>query len=263
MTDLVLSLFPGIDVLGRGFEASGFCVVRGPDTILDQRIEDFRGVAGKFDGVIGGPPCQNYSTLNRHRDLDEGDRLLREFLRVVDECRPEWWLMENVPQVPDVRIDPYRVQRIPICDYECGGRQRRLRHVQFGSRTGDVIRPVRTKSVGRVTPALTTKPRGGHDRPARRCAAQGIPGLRLRSLTKTARYRAIGNAVPLRMATALAQAVGDRGPHTDRDCVCGCGRVQLGQAAHATAACRKRMQRRREGCNRIVGLTPQPAAQMR
>jgi hypothetical protein len=31
---LVLSLFPGIDLFGRGFEAAGFCVVRGPDLIL-------------------------------------------------------------------------------------------------------------------------------------------------------------------------------------------------------------------------------------
>lgn len=123
MPELVLSLFPGIDLLGRGFQAEGFCVVRGPDTLLDDRIEDFVGVAGKFDGVIGGPPCQNYSLLNRHRDEAEGDRLVRHFLRVVSECQPEWWLMENVPNVPDVRLAGYQVQRLDITDRECGGRQ--------------------------------------------------------------------------------------------------------------------------------------------
>lgn len=30
---LLLALFPGIDLLGRGFELEGFCVVRGPDKL--------------------------------------------------------------------------------------------------------------------------------------------------------------------------------------------------------------------------------------
>lgn len=33
MNSLVLSLFPGIGLLDRGFEAEGFCVVRGPDLL--------------------------------------------------------------------------------------------------------------------------------------------------------------------------------------------------------------------------------------
>ncbi|MEM7477784.1 MAG: DNA cytosine methyltransferase [Planctomycetota bacterium] len=65
--ELVLSLFPGIDVLGRGFEELGFSVVRGPDTLWDQRIEDFHTIPNRFDGIIGGPPCQNYSDANRCR----------------------------------------------------------------------------------------------------------------------------------------------------------------------------------------------------
>jgi hypothetical protein len=34
MSGLLLSLFPGIDLLGRGFELEGFNVVRGPDPIF-------------------------------------------------------------------------------------------------------------------------------------------------------------------------------------------------------------------------------------
>lgn len=30
---VILSIFPGIDLLGKGFEEQGFCVVRGPDLI--------------------------------------------------------------------------------------------------------------------------------------------------------------------------------------------------------------------------------------
>ena len=43
---LVLSLFPGAGLLDRGFEQAGFCVVRGPDILFGQRIEDFHAPAG-------------------------------------------------------------------------------------------------------------------------------------------------------------------------------------------------------------------------
>ncbi|MEQ1812544.1 MAG: DNA cytosine methyltransferase, partial [Terricaulis sp.] len=103
--ELVLSLFPGIDLLGRGFESSGFCVVRGPDTLLDSKIEDWTAPpAGRFDGIIGGPPCQNYSDANRNRNADEGDRLVREYLRIVTHAQPKWFLMENVRRVPNVAV---------------------------------------------------------------------------------------------------------------------------------------------------------------
>ena len=58
---LILSLFPGIDLFGKAFEDEGFCVVRGPELILGQDINDWHIPSGKFDGIIGGPPCQSHS----------------------------------------------------------------------------------------------------------------------------------------------------------------------------------------------------------
>jgi Site-specific DNA methylase len=58
--ELVLSLFPGIGLLDRGFEDSGFAVVRGPDLIFGGDIRKFKIMPGKFDGIIGGPPCQDF-----------------------------------------------------------------------------------------------------------------------------------------------------------------------------------------------------------
>ena len=60
---LILSLFPGIDLLGRGFEAEGFSVLRGPDLIWGQTITGFHAPAGRFDGVIAGSPCQDFCRL--------------------------------------------------------------------------------------------------------------------------------------------------------------------------------------------------------
>lgn len=250
--ELILSLFPGIDILGRAFERHGFCVVRGPDLILDQKIEDFKAPAGRFDGVIGGPPCQNYSDANRRRDTQEGDRLVSHFLRIVDETRPSWFLMENVRNCPDVQSPGYTVQRIPITDFECGGKQRRLRHIQFGSTSDEVIRPSRTIGARPVTPAVLCRIDGEHDRHSRRLLRQGCEYLPLRSFTRAARSKAVGNAVPWNVALVLAQAVMSRGPVTDGDCVCGCGRRVTPPARHATAACRKRMERRRRGHTRSI-----------
>lgn len=251
---LVLSLFPGIDLLGRAFEAEGFCVVRGPDTLWDQRIEDFHSPAGHFDGVIGGPPCQNYSDANRFRDLQEGDRLVGHFLRLVDESQPAWFLMENVRAVPTVRVHGYHVQRLDLTDCECGGKQKRLRHIQFGTPAywPQILRPVRTSDARSVTPPVLCRMDGKSDRHSRRVTRQGAPPMPLRSLTSAARARAIGNAVPWLMGLTLARAVTERGPVTSEDCICLCGRMVSAAARHATPACRKRMERRRRGHIRTV-----------
>lgn len=255
--DLVLSLFPGIDLLGRAFAAAGHAVVLGPDLLWDSRIEDFHVPTGRFDGIIGGPPCTNYSDANRSRDSEEGDRLVRHFLRIVQEARPLWWLMENVRNVPDVQLSPYHVQRLDALDIDFGGKQSRLRHIQFGHGLGWIIRPARTCNTRRVTPVptVTTQAASPHDRYCRRCEKQGIKPLALRSLTPAARRRVIGNGVPFNVGYALALAVSRAGPVTDADCICLCGRRVTPPARHATAACRKRMERRRHGHTRAVTLT--------
>lgn len=55
-SQLVLSIFPGIDLFGLGFEQEGFPVVRGPDPLFGGDIRTFTIPAEKFDGIIGGPP---------------------------------------------------------------------------------------------------------------------------------------------------------------------------------------------------------------
>lgn len=257
---LVLSIFPGIDLLGRGFEREGFCVVRGPDHLWGGDIVDFHALPGRFDGVIGGSPCQDFSKARRAAPTGYGLEMLRQFCRVVAEAAPSWFVLENVPGVPDISVPGYVVQRLDLRADEFGHCQRRVRHYQFGSVTG---RGLVIPRVGRcaVTARAVLASEASH--PGRRdwasfCALQGFEPLALDALTLSARYRAVGNGVPLGVSVALARAIkswcdapGVTGPGSVTidvsryPCRCGCGRLVLREGVAAGPACRKRLERRR------------------
>lgn len=256
MSQLILSIFPGADLLGRGFEAEGFCVVRGPDLVWGGDVASFHPPSGKFEGVIGGSPCQEFSRAFRGERAGEGIRLLGEFCRVVAEARPDWFLLENVPGVPSIGVDGYELQRLNLNAAECGGRQRRNRCFQFGSRDGTclvldrrVTRPRELASTCMASEASRMGRRGFADF----CELQGLPReFDLPGISLGAKYRAVGNGVPVYMAAVMARAVRDRLPmESIQLCSCGCGRRLAGRQSSATAACRKRLERSRKaaGCD--------------
>ena len=51
------------------------------------------------DVVIGGPPCQGFSLLNKNREGDSRKQLWRPFLEVVKRSKAAVFVMENVPQL--------------------------------------------------------------------------------------------------------------------------------------------------------------------
>lgn len=257
-SELVLSLFPGIDLFGRAFEEAGFCVVRGPDLLWGGDVRDFHPVPGRFDGVIGGPPCVAFSSLRRDRSCDamaEGEALIGEFLRIVRESGCTWFLMENVARVPCVALDGFTVQRIDLRGNEVGLRQRRLRHFQFGSVTGRLLavdRRVTHRDLERAAVASEGR-RVGRRGWDEFCELMGLQPLSLPGMTKEAKYRAVGNGVPLPMGRLLAVSLwtwlGETRSHSL--CECGCGRIVTGRRKSAGAACRKRLERCRRG--HVVG----------
>lgn len=54
-----------------------------------------------IDIIVGGPPCQGFSALNRHQKLEDDPRnkLFFQFLRFVNELRPKAIMIENVRQI--------------------------------------------------------------------------------------------------------------------------------------------------------------------
>jgi DNA (cytosine-5)-methyltransferase 1 len=69
------------------------CVVGDIVDILDKgKIE-----IPQADVVIGGPPCQGFSLLNKNRENDPRKKLWRPYLELVDRCGASVFVMENVP----------------------------------------------------------------------------------------------------------------------------------------------------------------------
>jgi len=261
---LILSLFPGLDLLGCAFENFGYCVVRGPELFLGQDIRKFTPPPNLFWGVIGGPPCQDFSQLRRTAPTGYGLEMLSQFARVVCQARPQWWLMENVPRVPDLKIDGYYWQRIDINQgwYET---VTRLRHYQFGSMTPRLLNIPR----GEILPHCDGAALASDDRPLNKLLQiQGLPPTFADKLTfnngispfkKAGIKTMVGNGVPLSVGKILASEIKNifeasplptqatfNGNHKILNrCLCPCKRSITPPQTYYDYACRKRMERRR------------------
>lgn len=238
MTPLVLSVFPGIGLLDMAFELEGFCVVRGPDLLWGGDIRRFHPPAGRFDGVIGGPPCQLFSVMKRLNPKagEKHGNLIPEFERVVRESSPTWFLMENVPGAPVPSAPPYAMHAPLVQDVEVGGVTSRVRRFSFGTLDGARLCVERLALYPYPEPAVLAGGGGrrvpvalGGTRKRKRTAdgkchgpgdgprvpledmlrAQGLPldFLVECPLTSEGKRHAIGNGVPLPLGRAVARAV--------------------------------------------------------
>jgi DNA (cytosine-5)-methyltransferase 1 len=107
------SLFSGIGGFDRGFELSGMksswqCEIdKKCQSVLSRHFgvkiyDDVRSIARgntePVDVICGGFPCQDVSIAGKRKGL-AGDRsgLWSEFARIIDELKPRWVVIENVP----------------------------------------------------------------------------------------------------------------------------------------------------------------------
>ena len=112
----LLDLFCGAGGLSLGFEKAGFTVKKAIDfdkwaietynfnreekvgvvkdvTSVDQ---DFIESLGHIDGIIGGPPCQGFSTSGQRLIDDDRNKLYREYFRILEQVNPTFFVIENV-----------------------------------------------------------------------------------------------------------------------------------------------------------------------
>lgn len=144
----IMDLFSGTGGFSKGFEDAGaFEVVYGID-MLPEAIATFRlnhpravtftddirevrlgvvaektGLArGEVDVIVGGPPCQGFSSIRPFRSMTEDDprnSLFEEFASYVNYFRPAVFVMENV-----VGLATYKngttIEQIECCFSELG-----------------------------------------------------------------------------------------------------------------------------------------------
>lgn len=62
-------------------------------TIENSELEKYNG---EIDVIVGGPPCQGFSTIGKRLVKDPRNELVFEFIRFVEIIKPKMFLMENV-----------------------------------------------------------------------------------------------------------------------------------------------------------------------
>jgi len=238
---LVLSLFPGIGLLDMAFEEQGFCVVRGPDLLWGGDIRRFHPPHNKFDGIIGGPPCQLFSQMRHIQPLagKKHGNLIPEYERVVSEARPFWFVMENVRDAPLPVVAGYHVHAQLLKDVWVGGETMRLRRISLGDPLGRRLNieqvalhtmepevsalanassrtPVAIGGSGKVKKTYGNSGKrsvlgatSGGDSYGEKLRQQGLPAdfLVEAPFTASGKSHAVGNGVPLPMGRAIAKAV--------------------------------------------------------
>ena len=109
----VIDLFAGVGGLSYGFAHNNFFEIIAANEVLEDMakayslnhlkvkmynkdIKDFNLKEGIIDLVIGGPPCQSYSTVGKRLIDDPRGQLFQEYYRVLKELNPKVFLFENV-----------------------------------------------------------------------------------------------------------------------------------------------------------------------
>ncbi|MFB7797627.1 DNA cytosine methyltransferase [Isoptericola sp. NPDC056134] len=155
---------------------------------------------GAIDVVVGGPPCQGFSGLNRDKVKAERNQLWQEFIRVVEHVQPKVFVIENVdrfvrsPEFADLQdrvrsgalknyvlVDPpgagdestpSRARGYLLNSADYGSPQARRRAIVIGVRTNAGVEPTRFRypapTHARAATALSGDAQGSLD---------GIPGL--------------------------------------------------------------------------------------
>ena len=129
----VISLFAGCGGMDLGFIRAGHEIVWANDNdpdcvqtyrrnigrhIVEANIEKIRtNSIPDADIVMGGFPCQGFSTANMRRSFrDERNSLYLEFLRVLKAKQPPYFIAENVPGI--LNLEKGAVMRMIIKDFE-------------------------------------------------------------------------------------------------------------------------------------------------
>lgn len=162
----VIDLFAGAGGFTAGFKAASdrFKTVRavewdtaaaasyeatfGANVVFAGSIQDWleNEEVPAADLIVGGPPCQGFSTLGKQDEEDERNSLWREYMRTILKAHPKYFIVENVaafaksPQYelferetePGGALESYTFQHRIVNAADYGAPQARKRTVIIG-----------------------------------------------------------------------------------------------------------------------------------
>jgi DNA (cytosine-5)-methyltransferase 1 len=102
--------------------AATFSKNHGRDAVYHGSIDDWLRdeEVPEVDVVLGGPPCQGFSSLGRQDANDERNGMWRRYAATIVRARPKYFVMENVPQFltsPELQMLQEEVECGELRDY--------------------------------------------------------------------------------------------------------------------------------------------------
>lgn len=156
----VVDIFCGCGGLSLGFQKAGFNVVRAFDNwdkavgIYNRNFDHEAELVDAYnltaehiksfspDVIIGGPPCQDYSSAGKQDETQGRANLTLRYAELVCEVQPEWFVMENVdrilksqtlPKAIDIfKSSGYGLSQVVLDASLCGVPQKRKRFFLIG-----------------------------------------------------------------------------------------------------------------------------------
>lgn len=123
------------------------------ETLTNNILNELLGAHAKsIDLVVGGPPCQGFSTIGKGDPKDDRNKLFKEYIRIVGHLNPSFIIMENVTGLLAKKNEPifkkilkeflelgYNLNVKVLEAYEFGVAQRRRRTIFLGSKINNEI----------------------------------------------------------------------------------------------------------------------------
>ena len=158
----VVDLFCGCGGLSLGFQKAGYEILAAFDNwdeavtvyhnnfdhnVIKQDLSDIEQTVMEIekynpDMIIGGPPCQDFSSAGKRDENNGRGDLTVSYARIVTAIKPEWFVMENVDRIlKTVKLVEarkifkdcgYGLTEIVLNASFCGVPQRRKRFIMIG-----------------------------------------------------------------------------------------------------------------------------------
>jgi len=158
----VVDLFCGCGGLSQGFQEAGFEIVAAMDNDISD-VSKTITIIKKYgpDMIIGGPPCQDFSSAGKRDESLGRANLTDSFSEIIIKYKPTWFVMENVERIKSSQTltkvikrfskENYHLSAIILDASYCGVPQLRKRFFLIGQYDAEFshIKSVYLKNMGK------------------------------------------------------------------------------------------------------------------